>query len=327
MQAVWYRSNGAARDVLEQVALPIPEPRPGEVRVRLAFSGINPSDVKSRAGSRPVVSEYVIPHSDGAGVIDAVGPGVPVERIGQPVWVWNAQYGRRDGTAAEYVALPGEQAVSLPDGVSLAEGAALGIPALTAAHAVTLAGLGTGRTVLITGGASNVGFYAAQFARRLGARVLATIGSEERATWLKAHGINDLIYYKDEPVAARVLELTAGRGVDAVIDLDFSSNSGLIEQGALAQFGQYVCYGSHQRGDVPVHYASCLQKAISLHFFLVYTLSSQQRENAIALVQDGLATSQLAHHDTRIFPLSEIIAAHECVESGAFMGKVLIAFS
>ena len=171
MQAVWYRSNGSARDVLEQVALPIPEPRPGEVRVRLAFSGINPSDVKSRAGSRPVVSEYVIPHSDGAGVIDAVGPGVPVERIGQPVWVWNAQYGRRDGTAAQYVALPGEQAVSLPDGVSLAEGAALGIPALTAAHAVTLAGLGTERTVLVTGGASNVGFYAAQFARQLGARV------------------------------------------------------------------------------------------------------------------------------------------------------------
>lgn len=156
MRAAWYEKNGAARDVLEVGGLPDPLPGPGEVRVRIHASGVNPSDVKARAG-RPLIAPRMIPHSDGAGIIDAVGTGVAGERIGERVWTWNAAWRRSNGTAAEYVVLPQDQAVHLPDNVSFEEGACLGIPALTALRAVTTDGGVFGKTVLVTGGAGAVG--------------------------------------------------------------------------------------------------------------------------------------------------------------------------
>ncbi|UUZ74987.1 alcohol dehydrogenase catalytic domain-containing protein [Polaromonas sp. P1(28)-13] len=169
MKAAWYSRNGEARDVLQVGELPDPQPGPGEVRVRLATSGVNPSDVKSRRG-RPLSNERVVPHSDGAGVVDAVGAGVSASRIGERVWIWNGQWQRSMGTACEAIALPEAQAVELPEGTSFDAGACLGIPALTAVQAVHLAGPLAGRDVLITGAGNAVGHYVTQLATQAGAR-------------------------------------------------------------------------------------------------------------------------------------------------------------
>jgi NADPH2:quinone reductase len=183
MKAAWYERNGPAREVLQVGEMPDPEPGPGEVRVQVHASGLNPSDWKTRAGSsRRMAFPRVIPHSDGAGVIDRVGAGVPARRVGERVWLWNAQWKRPYGTAAEFVVLPASQAVPLPSNVGFEVGACLGIPALTAHRAVTCDGPIAGQSVLVSGGAGAVGRYAIQFAKLLGAgQVMATVSSPEKA--------------------------------------------------------------------------------------------------------------------------------------------------
>src|SRR5438552_861308 len=166
MRAAYYEKNGSAKDVLHVGEVETPNPGPGEVRIKLNTSGVNPSDVKNRAGlTRKIAFPRVIPHSDGAGEIDLVGEGVSKSRIGQRVWLWNGQWKRANGTAAEYVALPEQQAVPLPKNISDEAGACLGIPALTAYHAVELALATGGNKILIAGGAGAVSHYAIQFAK------------------------------------------------------------------------------------------------------------------------------------------------------------------
>ncbi len=169
MRATSYERNGPAREVLQVGEMNTPEPGPGEVRVRVHASGVNPSDCKARGGSRPMIGARVVPHSDGAGVIDQVGPGVSDGRRGERVWIWNGQWGRPFGTAAEYIVLPSEQAAFLPEQASFEAGACLGIPALTAHRAVTTDRACMGEIVLVAGGAGAVGHYAIQFAKLLGA--------------------------------------------------------------------------------------------------------------------------------------------------------------
>ena len=189
MRAVYYEKNGAAYDVLRLDEIKTPGAGPGEVRVKLAASGVNPSDVKARQGTtRKIAWPQVIPHSDGAGVIDQVGSGVLSSRIGERVWVWNGQWKRAFGTAAEYIVLPAAQAVRLPDDVSFEAGACLGIPAMTAVHAVTLAGAARDTTLFISGGAGSVSQYAIQFAKMSGAKVITTISSEEKAKAARVAG-------------------------------------------------------------------------------------------------------------------------------------------
>src|SRR5512134_1354215 len=198
MRAAWYERTGAAREVLQIDDLPTPEPGDGEVRVRLATSGVNPSDVKTRAGLRSATLPFprIIPHSDGAGVIEAVGAGVPSSRIGERVWIWNAAWKRASGTAAQYVVLPDAQAVRLPDAVPFDAGACLGIPALTALHAVRVDGGVTGKTVLVTGGAGAVGHYAIQMAILSGARrVFATVSSPDKAALAHKAGADLAVDY------------------------------------------------------------------------------------------------------------------------------------
>src|SRR5262245_29596932 len=173
MRAAYYEANGRARDVLRVGDVETPRPGRGEVRVKLATSGVNPSDVKSRAGlTRKIAFPRVIPHSDGAGEIEAVGDGVPGARVGERVWVWNGQWRRAFGTAAAQIVLPAEQAVPLPGKTSMEAGACLGIPAYTGWQAVEVAGLKNGATVLIAAGAGAVGHYAIQFAKKRGATVI-----------------------------------------------------------------------------------------------------------------------------------------------------------
>ena len=228
MQAAYYEQTGLAEQVLRLGEMPDPVPGPGEVRVRLRWSGVNPSDVKSRAGLRSAEMPFprVIPHSDGMGTIDAVGPGVPASRQGQRVWVWNAAWGRPDGTAAQYVVVPQHMAVELPEATSDEAGACLGIPAMTALHAVLARGGVAGQRVLVAGGAGAVGHYAVQFCRLLGARqVLTTVSGPEKAALAHHAGADVVIRYRDEPVAQRVQEATQGQGVDRIIEVDIAANA------------------------------------------------------------------------------------------------------
>ncbi len=324
MRAAFYEQPGPARDVLHVAEVPTPEPGPGEVRVRVRCSGVNPSDVKSRSGAnrRPMLAPRVIPHSDGAGVIDAVGPGVPAERAGERVWLWNAQWKRAFGTAAEYVALPAAQAVPMPAGLEDAAAACLGIPAMTAWQAVRMAGAEPGRTVLVAGGAGAVGHYAVQIARARGARVIATVSSPAKAEHARQAGAAETIDRRNEDIPARIATLTGGRGVDAVIEVDLAANAALLP-GVLRPHGTAVVYGnSAPMPAVPA--AWMLQNNIALLFTLVYELSPVDRAAALAGLQALLAEGRLQHAVALRFPLAEIVAAHEAVEQGRAIGNVVV---
>ncbi|EKF20586.1 NADPH:quinone reductase [Nitratireductor pacificus] len=322
MKAAWYERNGAARDVLKVGERPVPLPEPGEVRVRLHASGVNPSDVKSRR-NRPPGAERIIPHSDGAGVIDAVGGGVDHGRIGQRVWVWNGQWRRPHGTAAEWIALPEAQAVPLPDGIDFATGACLGIPAMTAIHAVALHGDIRGRTLLVIGAGSAVGHYAVQIAKMRGARVIST-ASPARAAHARAAGADFVIDYKAKDVAATVKGLTGGKGADGLIDMDFYATAAIVSNGALAAHGKAVCYGSSLAGDVPVSFPTMLASSLTLQMFLVYELQPAEREAALNGLSEMLAKNSLKHLIGARYGLDEIVKAHEAVEKGEVVGNVVV---
>ena len=323
MRAAWYSRNGEARDVLVVGELPTPTPGPGEVRVKLATSGVNPSDVKSRRG-RPLDSERIVPHSDGAGVIDAAGDGVPASRIGERVWIWNGQWKRPMGTAAECIVLPEKQAVALPESTDFAAAACLGIPAMTALQAVRLCGDIAGRTLLVIGASSAVGHYVAQIAVIKGAKVIGTVGSPAKAKHASAAGVAATIDYKIEPVAQRVKDLTAGRGVDAIVDMDFSTTIRLVGEGALAPHGKVVSYGSNEVGDVPVPFRALLWNSVGLQFFLVYDLEDDDRRAVIGELSRLLAERRLSHTIGARFSLEDVAAAHEAVERGTSIGNVVV---
>ena len=325
MRAAFYERTGPAREVLQLADLPTPEPGPGEVRVRLACSGVNPSDVKSRAGLRTKVLAFprIVPHSDGAGVVDGVGAGVPASRVGEPVWVWNAAWKRAFGTAAQFVVLPAEQAVALPAGVPFEAGACLGIPALTALHAVRMDGGVAGRSVLVTGGAGAVGHYAVQMARLAGARqVIATVSSAEKGALARAAGADEIVDYRHEDVAARVHAITGGAGVDRVIDVDFAANvdSSLAAVGAE---GDIVVYGSG-RAEIAVPFFPAILKNVRVRFFIVYNLSAADRAAAVGQLIDWLRDGRLLHNIAARLPLAAIAEAHELVESGRAAGNVVL---
>lgn len=325
MQAAFYERTGPAAEVLSVAELPDPQPGPGEVRVRLRWSGVNPSDVKSRAGlrSRQLAFPRIVPHSDGMGVIDAVGAGVDAKRIGQRVWIWNGAWGRAHGTAAQFIVLPARQAVALPDGVSDEAGACLGIPALTALHAVRMAGGVQGQSVLVAGGAGAVGHYALQFARLLGARqVIASVSSDEKARIAREAGADLAVDYRRENLVERVREATGGRGVDRVIEVDIAANR-LADLELLRPGGELVVYGSGQ-GEFALPFFPLIVKNLNLRFFIVYNLADQDRAQAEAVLADCLARGVLQHRIAQRLPLAQIAQAHELVESGRAIGNVVI---
>lgn len=320
MKAAVYRAKGAAREVLRLEDLPLPVPAAGEVRVRVACSGVNPSDVKTRA--RPGLDfPLVVPHSDGAGTIDAVGDGVDPARIGQRVWLWNGQWGRAMGTAAEAIALPARQAVPLPEGVDFATGASIGIPLMTAFHAVAQLGSLLGRTVLVPGAAGAVGLYVTQLARAAGARVIALVSSDAKAALAREAGADEAIDYRREDVAARVKALTGGRGVDAIVEVDAAANARHWGDW-LAFGGQVVVYGSGQ-AEMALPFRPLILGFVDVRFFIVYRLPDEALRVTLAGIGDLLARGALRHPAPIVHPLAEIAAAHEAVECGA-PGKVLV---
>jgi NADPH2:quinone reductase len=322
LKAAWYEHNGPARDVLAYGELEKPEPQEGEVRVRLHASGINPSDVNGRR-RRPPIGPRVIPHSDGAGVIDALGKGTMHHEVGQRVWVWNAQWKRPFGTAAEFVCLPERQVVKLPECVSFLAGACLGIPAFTAMHALRQHGEIAGKTLLVTGAGSAVGHYATQMAKLAGARVIGT-ASDVRSDLARAAGADFVIDYTAEDVSKAILDVTAGDGVHGIIDLDFSTTAPLLGDNVVKPHGSIVCYGSNAIGDIPLPFMALLLNSYTLKFFVVYELSVDDRLAALEDLSKVLEQNVLTHNIGQRFPLSQIAVAHEAVESGKVAGNVVL---
>jgi NADPH2:quinone reductase len=323
MKAVWYERFGPAAEVLVHGEMDAPVAGPGEVLVRLHASGVNPSDVKLRAGARPgAVMAYprVIPHSDGAGVIEAVGAGVDPARVGERVWVWNAAWQRAFGTAAEYVALPAEQAVRLPDNTSFAEGACFGIPAMTAWYAVMGDGPVAGQTVLVTGGAGTVGRYAVQMARAAGARVIATVSSPEKGAHSTAE---EWINYRETNVAEAVMEMTGGAGVDRIVEVDFGANQAtdlaLVKPG-----GVIASYASAAEMVPRLEFYPFMFKNVRLHMLIVYQLTGGLRREGERQLTAWLEAGMLSHAVVQGGGLSDCAAAHDLVASGDKLGTVVL---
>ena len=323
MRAAYYEANGSAREVLRVAEVETPRPGRGEVRVRLLASGVNPSDVKSRAGlTRKIAFPRVIPHSDGAGEIDAVGEGVSPARVGERVWVWNGQWRRPFGTAAEWIVLPSEQAVPLPAAVSMEAGACLGIPAYTGYQAVLLTGARQGSTVLVAAGAGAVGHYAIQFAKQRKATVITTVSSSAKAEIARRAGADHVVDYKRENVGERIMAVTGNRGVDAVIEVDLAANARLLPN-VLAPNGVVAIYGSGAP-EASIPFQFLLQNSITLKFFLVYLMPPEERARATADITRMLESGELIHNVAQTFDLGDIVAAHEAVEAGQALGNIVV---
>ncbi len=323
MRAVVYTSKGPAAEVLKIVDKPLPEPGAGEVRVRVAYSGVNPSDVKSRSGIAARTGGYpeVTPHSDGSGVIDRVGAGVDAALLHQRVWMYNAQWDRPYGSCAEYVALPASQAVPLPDGVSFETGASIGIPLMTAMHAVQSCGNLLGKTVLVPGAAGSVGFYVTQLAAMAGARVIAIVSNDDKAKLARGNGAADTINYKTEDLVARVQALTAGSGADFIIDMDAAAHA--PHYGSLLRFGgKAVIYGTNSP-QVAMPFGPMILGFVSLYYFIVYKLPQPLLREVLDGVAAALVRPDFRHPVVAIHALEAAAAAHEQVERGA-NAKVLV---
>ena len=324
MKAGWYEQHGPANEVIQIGEIETPTPGPGDVRVRLYASGVNPSDVKKRAGSRePMVEARLIPHSDGAGVIDQVGPEVDSMRVGERVWLYNGQWERPFGTAAEYITLPAAQAIPLPDQVSFAEGACLGIPAMTAHRCLFADGPIRGQTILVTGGAGAVGHYAVQLGKWAEATVITTISSEAKAEQARLAGADHIINYRSEDVVARLKEITGGEGVDRIVEVDFGGNLPLI-LATLKANSTVACYASMGNREPSLPFYPLMFKNTTVRLVLVYSMPAAAKQQACQDIVAAIEAGRLSHPIAARFPLEELAAAHEAVESGTLIGNVVI---
>ena len=324
MQAAWYDQIGTAKDVLNIGEIDKPEPGAGEVRVKIHCSGVNPSDTKSRSGWEGMKMQFerVIPHNDGAGVIDAVGEGVS-KQVGERVWLYETQLGRPFGTAAEFAVLPSEQAITLPDNTDFAAGACLGVPAMTAHYCVFADGTVQGKTILVAGGTGAVGNYAVQLAKWGGAKVIATVGSEEKKAIARDSGADEVINYKSEDVADRVKEITNGEGVDRIVEVAFATNL-KVNQQIIKSNGAIATYSSEEKNNPEVPFLPFLLKNILVRFVLVYVMSQQAHQAAAKDITTCLKEGALKHLIAQKYPLSEIAAAHEAVENGKSIGNIVV---
>lgn len=326
MHAVWYERQGAARDVLVLGTMPNPEPAVGEVRIALHASGINPGDVKKRQDAFGVGMPFprVVPHTDGAGVIDRVGEGVPVSRIGQRVWCFGAQTYRPFGTAAEYTVVPAAHAVALPESVSFDQGACLGIPAITAHRAVHVGGPVTGRTVLVQGGAGTVGFCAVGWARLAGAQVLATVRSPAEVIIARSAGAHEVLCTDGltGKATADALRKLAPAGVDHVVEVAFDANVG-IDIEVLRLGGSIAAYATGQPTPTIPFWPLVFQNS-SVFFLGSDDFPMEAKLSAAREVQALFSSGWPGFSITGIYPLAQTAAAHEHVENRRTTGRVVV---
>ncbi|MBD0271685.1 MAG: NADPH:quinone reductase [Acetobacteraceae bacterium] len=328
MRAVFYDRQGAAAEVLRTGEAPLPEPGPGEVRVRLLASGVNPADCKRRAGQGYGMEfPRVIPNSDGAGVVDAHGPGVgDAPPPGGRVWLYNAQRGRPFGTAAEFTCVPADCLAPLPEGVPFEAGACLGIPAMTAHRCLFADGPLSGLSVLVTGGGGAVGNYAVQLARWGGAAlVLATARAGWQADDARAAGAHAVIDRGGGgDVAARTMEATGGRGVDRVVEVDFGGNAA-VWSAVLANNGVVAAYASGGDPSPAVAFAALMRRNITVRTVMLNNAPAAARrraqEDIVAWLREG---PPRLHRIAGTFPLAETASAHAAVEAGGKRGTVVV---
>ena len=325
MKFVSYDRFGMAADVLSLSEMDTPAPAAGEVTVRMALSGVNPSDTKSRMGPPGAVKpafDHVIPHSDGAGTIEAVGEGVDPARIGERVWIWNGQWQRAFGTAATHITLPSEQAVSMPSSVTFETGAIMGIPGLTAAEAVFGAGDVTGQTLVISGGGGTVGYLAVQLAVWGGAKVIATCSARDRAR-VEAAGAHAVLDYRAETLADDILAANDGALVDRVLEVEFGVNIDM-NAAVIKPNGVIAAYGSQIEMAPTLQFRPLLFKAVTIDIILIYLLPLPQRTERIARLHAALEAGALSCPVAQIYPLAECAAAHDAVTAGGRAGAILL---
>ena len=337
MRAIVYSQTGDP-DVLRLVDRPVPEPGPGEVRVAVRVSGVNPTDWKARRGARPGERPpfaEMVPNQDGAGIIDAVGEGVDSALAGQRVWIWEAAWQRAEGSAQEYIVLPARQAVPLPDAASFDLGASLGIPALTAHRCLTVSDEGprslapgalAGRTVLVAGGAGAVGHAAIQLARWADAQVVATISTQRKAELARAVGADRAVDYRRRHAVDEIRAL-APEGVDLIVEVAPAANADL-DAGVLAENGTVAAYATDGGGELTVSVRGLMYRNIRYQFVLVYTVPVEAKKIAVADVSAALADGALpvgeeAGLPLHRFPLEQAADAHAAVEART-VGKVLV---
>jgi NADPH2:quinone reductase len=317
MRAAFYERTGPASEVLQVGEVDLPEPGPGQVRVLISFSGINPTDVKTRGRGVASIDEFQIPHQDGSGVIDSVGSGVDPNRIGERVWVMLAANGNRYGTAAQYCIVNSDLARHLPDSVSLELGATLGVPAVTAAYCLFSDGPIAGESVLVSGGAGAVGRAAVQLAKWAGARVFTTVSSERKAQIATEAGADVVVNYTD-PTAIDQLK---DQGISRIIEVNLGANLELDL--AVSQPGlKIVVYAAD--GDDPMLPRRALMTAcISIEFMLLYNIAEPKLWQAVEFVEAALAQGALTPPPITLMPLTEIVAAHVQIEA-ASIDRVLV---
>lgn len=325
MKAGWFESFGPARQVIRIGEQPAPAPGPGEVLVRLRTSAINPSDVKKRAGSSPTLLDQglVIPNSDGAGVVESVGDGVPKSRVGERVWVYQAQHGRRFGTAAEYVAIDARRAAPLPEQAGYEVGACLGIPAMTAHRCVSADGPVTGQTLLVTGGAGRVGYYAIQFAKSAGARVIATASKAEDEGACRSLGADAVVNHREPGWGERVKAANGGAPVDRVVEVEFGGNLPEVLQ-CIRVGGTIATYSSMQAPEPKLPFYRMMFMDLTVRMVLVYVMPEAAKQAAIADIGKHLAEGRLQHRIAHRLPLGELARANELVEQGELRGCVVV---
>ena len=325
MKAISFAEFGPAKQVLKTSEWRTPEPGPGEVLVKLSTTGVNPSDVKKRAGGFPNLLDDgpVIPHSDGAGVIEAVGSGVATSRIGERVFVYQAQYARLHGTAAEYVAIDTLRAPILPDNVSFEIGACVGIPILTAHRCVFADGDVAGLWVLVTGGAGRVGYYAIQWAQLAGARVIATASNDADALACREAGAEQVVNHREPGWGRQVLAHSEGVQIDRVIDVEFGAN--LPELLDCLRTGATIAtYSSTVVPEPSLPFRTMMFMDLTVRMVIVYAMPESAKAQAVADTQTRLAEEGLRHRIAQILPFAEMARAHEIIEEGSVRGCVVV---
>ena len=324
MKAAWYEQTGDAADVLKVGELPDPSPDSNEVLISVKTSGINPSDVKTRAGARGDLQfSRIVPHSDGAGMIVDVGKNVDSNRIGERVWIWNAAYGRPNGTCAELISLPENQAVAMSDHVSFEAAACLGIPASTAYYGIFAEGSVQNKTLMITGGAGAVGFYGIQLAKWAGAKVISTVSSKEKFKIAEDAGADLILNYKKDNVVDSVLEFTKGNGVDRVLEVEFGGNIH-INPKIINTNGTIAAYASMGNIEPTLPFYDFMFKGIKINTFLIYSICQKDRKILIEGMTKALNENALKHLIGSSFSLDDVVGAHEEVESNKNIGNVIV---
>ena len=324
MKAAWYEKIGAADEVLQLGEMADPNPKAGEVLVEIKASGVNPSDVKIRAGARGELQfPQIIPHSDGGGVISAVGEGVDESRIGERVWIWNGAFGRAFGTCAEMIALPSDQAVSLPDETSFEAAACLGIPASTAFYGMLCDGSVENQTVLVTGGAGAVGYYGIQLAKWSGASVISTVSGDEKASIAESAGADLVINYRDDDVVAAIQDYTNGKGVDRVLEVEFGGNLSVSEE-VIKPNGTIAAYGSVAVMEPSLPFYNLMFKGVKLNTYLIYIVSDRDRNLIVNGLNRAMNDQALNHMISESYSLDEIVDAHLSMESNQVIGNIVV---